>query len=302
MANTADSFSALRSQEKERQARLFLLERSSDEKEHLISDQQYDYYAINLKRTDFHSIKEVLDECKRIEAECWNPQEDFYTYIEKIDYLYYAMREGSIRGFFLVSYFIVDGCLIISMDEIMVRSSDSGRKLALKLLITAVRDLIIAERGNQSFKTISLMSITVNPRIMNSYCKGALLTDTPLFDSTFWPTKSLINIHRKYLKMNNYKLVDEDIPFFIKAMFPGSNKLFKHGGRAYQYSEKLSSMMPDGFDPVKRGDALCFMFRCNRYLAYVTSIFYIGKLFGRGFLRSKRIGLFRSRSQHKDND
>lgn len=257
----------------------------------MVRDKIYDIYSINLNKTCFNNIKDVLEGCEDVENECWTPQEDFMDYAAKSHFLYYAEREGRISGFFLVSYFIIDQCCIISMDEIMVRKSEQGKKLALKLATTAFRDFDRVESGNKKFRTISLMSITANPKVMGSYSKGSL-TNMKFFDSTFNHSEKLKTIHKKYLDQVGYELVHEDHPFFIKNLFPGSNKAFISGEKKYEYDKKLKSLLPEGFDPIHRGDSLCFMLRTNRLLYSLTCFIFMQKIFGLRFWMTKRLGIW----------
>lgn len=263
----------------------------SADKSLMVQDGTYDFYSINLNNTSFDKIRDVLEGCEAVENECWNAQEDFIEYAAKSDFLYYAERDGEISGFFLVSFFIIDKCCIISMDEIMVRRSEQGKKLGLKLAITAFRDFDNFDSGNKKFNSISLMSITPNKKIMNSYFKGSLLTNLNLFDSTFNPSAELESIHRKYLKEVEYNLVHEDHPFFIKNVFPGSNKMDETKEGEISYNQKLQSVIPDGFDPVQRGDSLCFMLKTNRFVYSLSCLIFMQKTFGFRFWMTKRLGV-----------
>ncbi|MDY6822550.1 MAG: hypothetical protein SWH68_01945 [Thermodesulfobacteriota bacterium] len=257
----------------------------------MIQDGTYDFFSINLNNTSFSKIKDILAGCEEIENECWNAQEAFAEYAAKSDFLYYSERDGVISGFFLVSFFIVDQCCIISMDEIMVRNSEQGKKLGLKLALTAFRDFANFESGNKKFKSISLMSITPNKKIMNSYFKGSLLTNLKVFDSTFNPSTELKNIHKKCLKKVGYSLVQDTHPFFIKNVFPGSNKMEKTKEKEIAYNKRLQSIIPDDFDPVKRGDSLCFMLKTNRIFFSIICLIFMQKTFGFRFWMTKRLGI-----------
>ncbi len=177
------------------------------------------------------------------------------------------------------------------MDEIMVRYSEQGKKLGLKLAITAFRDFNNFESGNKKFKSVSLMSITPNKKIMNSYCKGSLLTNHKLFDSTFTPSGELKNIHKKYLNKVGYELVQDSHPFFIKNVFPGSNKVDKEKENEISFNKKVKLIIPDGFDPVTRGDSLCFMLKTNRILFSFSCFLFMQKTFGFRFWMTKRLGI-----------
>ncbi len=254
----------------------------------MVKDKVCDIYSINLNITPFHIIKDVLQGCEEVENECWNAQEDFQDYAAKSDFLYYAQRDGQVLAFFLVSYFIIDRCCVISMDEIMVRKSEQKQKLGIKLATIAFRDFDNIESGNKKFKSISLLSITPNKKMMNSYAKGSLLTNLNLFDSTFNASDELEAIHRKYLSRVGYKLVQETHPFFIKNVFPGSSKT----AVSCQYHDKLKAILPDGFDPLERGDSLCFMLKVNRFLYSLSCFLYMQKIFGLRFWMRKRLGIW----------
>jgi len=279
------------SENSNQQANGTYLDNVSADKILMVQDEIYDFYSINLNKTSFNKIMDVLNGCEAVENECWNAQEAFVEYAAKSDFLYYAERDGIIAGFFLVTFFIVDQCCIISMDEIMVKHSEQGKKLGLKLAITAFRDFDNVESGNKKFKSISLMSITPNKKIMNSYFKGSLLTNLRLFDSTFNPSEELKNIHKKYLKKVGFSLVEASHPFFIKNVFPGSNKMDETKENEISYNKKLQSIIPDGFDPVKRGDSLCFMLKTNRFLYSISCLLFMQKTFGFRFWLTKRLGI-----------
>jgi hypothetical protein len=173
----------------------------------------------------------------------------------------YAEFENEIIGFQLSSFPVYGSDLVISVDEVMILKEHQKGKVGLKMCCLAftIGALMAAEKPEVTH--VVWLGISCNPRIIKSCYKGDPLTR--YFPNTFNTSESLLKFHQLYLDSNGYERVHEDYDFFLKNVFPSSNKLSVSNEDA-NYPENLQKMIPPGFDCMDRGDAFMYAVRFGK--------------------------------------
>jgi len=255
----------------------------------LIKYKGYSYYYIDLKAADLDSIGHIIDSCDRLEKDCWNPQSNFRDYIKKSHHLIYAEFEKEIVGFQLTTFPIYGRDQVISIDEVMVRDSHQKSKVALKFCSLAFCMGLKMAKKNKEITHVIWLGISCSPRVITSCHKGDPITG--FFPNTFNPSQELIRFQDQYIKDNGLELVNEKYNFFLKNVFPCSNKQKgEHDG--LNDSENLLTIVPPGFDHMERGDALMYAVRIGKRINRIAVLLMMFKNFGFSFIY-KNFGLKR---------
>jgi hypothetical protein len=249
----------------------------------LIEHKGINYYIVDLKKIDINNIMDIIEGCDAVESECWNAQEDFYDYIQKCDFLSYAVVDGRIIGFDAVTIFHHGKICLISNDETMVLKEFCNRNIAAKLVFSTLR-WFLKNRDVKDVKHFVFMSISCNPRIVNGYYRHRYIQK--LFDSSFKASDELIDLMEAYRKEYNIALVDQNYPFCLKNIFPGSNT-FDPTEKRFQFSDEVKRHMPENFDHMKRGDAFAFLVKISSIPGHILVFFLMLTSFGKKFLFSK---------------
>jgi hypothetical protein len=254
----------------------------------MIESNDIDYYIIDLKKTDINTIMDIIDGCDAVESECWNAQEDFYDYIQKCDFLSYAVMNGRIIGFDAVTIFHHGTICLISNDETMVLKEFCNRSVAGNLVFVTIR-WFLKTTDIKDVKNFVFMSISSNPRIVNGYYKHSYIKK--LFDCSFNASDELVGLMDAYCKKYKITPVHKDYPFSLKNIFPGSNT-FDPTEKRFKFLDGVKMHMPKDFDHMKRGDAFAFLVKISRISGIMLIFFLMLKSFGKKFFFRKYIGLF----------
>lgn len=257
----------------------------------LLNHRGFNYYGIDLRKVDFEIIRDIVKGCEEVEKDCWDPQENFFDYIQKSDILAYAEKDGRIVGFNLVSLLMSDGHCIYSIDEAMVLKKCQGNNIARNVVMLTIRWFFLKTDEALTVKKIYPLSISANPKVVNNYFKNKYLTS--IFDNSFRPSEKLIDLHLQYVKENNLLLVDEKYPFCVKNLFPGSNR-FKENDKRYQFKDGVKKNMPDDFDHIHRGDAFSFMVRIGVGPFWFVNTLLLLIILGKKMIFNKGIGFLGS--------
>jgi hypothetical protein len=250
----------------------------------------FNYYAVDLRSSNFNEIEEIIDGCETVENDTWKAQEDFSQYIRKSDLLVYAEQGGQIVGFNLVSFLLVDDYCFYTIDEAMVLRAFQGNNLARNVVVTALWWFLKKIQLDDLVKKFVMVSISANPKVVNNYFKNRYLTG--VLDNSFFPSADLVRAHHGYLHKYNHTLVDSTYPFCIKSLFPGS-QILDWTDKRYQFMDEVKKRMPQNFDHAVRGDAWAFMVTANLHLAYIVIRTLALVFFGRGVLLNVKIGLLK---------
>jgi hypothetical protein len=258
----------------------------------IVSHEGINYYLINLRKADWDSLWEIVSQCEYVESESWTPQEDFFDYLKRCDILCYAEYDGSLVGFVAASMFFSRRQCLYSNDETMVLKGYRNKKIALNMAILAFEWAFCSTRILRDSTHVAYTSISANPRVVNMYFKNAWMRI--FFDCSFKPSLGLIAIKNEYCRRHGIELVNEDYPFCLKNLFPGSNT-FRRDDPRFQFSKEVRASMPPEFEHMERGDAFAFMLNAGvrtvrRVVGFLMTIY-----FGMDYLRSRKIGPFRSR-------
>lgn len=254
----------------------------------MIEHKGVNYYIVDLKKTDINNIMDVIDGCDAVESECWNAQEDFYDYIQKCDFLSYAVVDGRIIGFDAVTIFRHGAICLYSNDETMVLKEFCNRNIAGSLVFITIR-WFLKTNDIKDVKNFVFMSISSNPRIVNGYYKHRYIQK--LFDCSFNASDELIELMDAYCKEYKINLVHKDYPFCLKNIFPGSNT-FDPTEKKFQFLDDVKLHMPEEFDHMGRGDAFAFLIKISRISARILVFFLMVASFGGKFFSCRDIGLF----------
>jgi len=264
-----------------------IAEASYENKYFIINDKQFQYYFIDFHETDFNKIMPIIKKCEEIEVNNWNAQENFIDYARKCSALVYAKEGDEIVGFLLITICDFDQYLTYSIDECMVQRGFHGNHIALKLAAIISRISYLKTSKKKGVGNLVFMTATCNPRmIINLYKKKSLFC---FVANTFKKSNELLRVHDLYLKRNNLKLVDDEYPFFVKNLFPGSQKV---ASMAVNLDE-IKHLTPPGFDCVKSGDSLMFMAKVCKFSAWSIVIFMMNLMFGWRFWFNNNVGFFR---------
>jgi len=258
---------------------------------YLLSNKGFNYYAVDLKSNELDKVNKMIRACEEVEKDSWNAQEDFIQYACKSDFLVYAEKDGSIVGFTLVTLFRSGGLCIYSLDEAMVLRKYQGKNIARNLGFLGVRIFILKYSQRERVKKVFPLSISANPRVVNNYLKNRYITS--VFDNSFNPSPELTSIFDKFLRKNNYSLVDNNYPFCVENLFPGSNR-FDRTDKRYQFSSSVRKRLPDDFDHMVRGDAFAFMVRISMKAWWFISFMMMMLIFGKEHWFNKSVGVFSS--------
>jgi hypothetical protein len=254
----------------------------------MIESKDINYYIVDLKKTNINTIMDIIEGCDAVESECWNAQEDFYDYIQKCDFLSYAVIDGRIIGFDAITIFHHGAICLISNDETMVLKEFCNRNVAGNLVFATIR-WFLKTSDIKDVKNFVFMSISSNPRIVNGYYKHSYIKK--MFDCSFDASRDLVEVMDAYRKEYNIALVHKDYPFSLKNVFPGSNT-FDPTEKRFQFLDRVKMHMPKEFDHMKRGDAFAFLVKISRISGIMLIFFLMLHSFGKKFLFNKYIGLF----------
>ena len=244
------------------------------------------YYTIDLKNTPRKKLDAVLRACETVEKACWDAQENFFEYARKRNLLTYAVHEGKVVAFQIVSYWVVDDVFIFDLDETMVLKEHRGKKLAMTLSGVNCRTLILRVRKNRNIRKMTFVSLTPNLRLVNLLDR--LRHIIHFLDSTFNPSKRLMKIHDYLIEAKGESLVHCDYPFFLKNVFPGSLKPADH---MYNTSKRIRKILPPGLDFNRRGDAFLFLCCFDKMRILPVMVVLLVKAMGFKILFDKKLGL-----------
>jgi len=216
-------------------------------------------------------------------------QEDFYDYIQKCDFLSYAVVDGRIIGFDAVTIFRHGAICLYSNDETMVLKAFRGKDIARKLVMATAEWFFSKTAYLSGIKHLVFLSISANPRVVNGYFKNSYTRI--LFDCSFKPSKQLIALKEEYCRKHNISLVHKDYPFCLKNLFPGSNN-FDCKDPRFQFSREVRANMPPDFDHMVRGDAYAFMVKVSITAARAVIRLIMALDFGMDYFSRKGVGIF----------
>lgn len=260
----------------------------------ITQDKNFDYFMIDFDMIDFDEIHDILQECRELEKNVWNPKEEFLDYAGRCNSLLYALKDGKIAGFSLVSSSFIDNNYFLSLDETMVAKEFQKMHISLMLSILAIRIYYLRVTPMKDIRKVTMVVETANPRLMSQFYENRHIYSYNR--NTFRPSDELINILSAYISKNNAKQVDEKHPFFLKERFNACHKNDKKNPK-HNLSKEFQKIMPSDFDPVQRGDSLAFMIMSNRPQVWFLILLVMAPLFKSQILLNKRIGYFR-----KDRD
>lgn len=262
------------------------------EKNLIVSHKGFNYYAIDLRTTNRQRMVNITAALEAVENDTWVAQEDFWEYIKKSDLVVYAEKDGRIVGFNLVSIMFKDEYCIYTIDEAMVLRAFQGQNIARNVVTIALWWFRKTEWLG-GIKKFVLVSTSSNPKVVNNYFKNNYVIK--VLDNSFYPSDELINLHYEYLKKYNYELVNEDYPFCLKKMFPGSNQFEKYD-KIPQYMDGIKDKLPPEFDYVKRGDAWSFMVSASMFAFIFFSTAITLSFIGAKTLFNPKIGLLKRKN------
>jgi hypothetical protein len=260
----------------------------------MIEHKDVNYYIVDLKKADINTLKDIVNGCAAVEAECWNAQEDFYDYIKKCDLLSYAVINDRIIGFDAATLFFHGTICMFCNDETMISKAFRHRNIARNLVFSSMRWFL----KNMSFKNVkhfAFMSISGNPRIVNGYYKHRYIK--LLFDCSFNASDELIEFMDAYRERYKLSLVHKDYSFSLKNVFPGSN-IFDPTDKRFQFLDWVKKSMPEDFDNMKRGDAFAFLVKASKIYGRILVFIIMTISFGKKFFSRKGIGIF-ARNNYK---
>ena len=258
----------------------------------MIEHKDVNYYIVDIKKTDINAIKNIISGCAAVEAECWNPQEDFYDYIKKCDLLSYAVANNQIIGFDAATLFYHGSICLFSNDETMVCKAYRNRNIARNMVFASMWWFL----KNKSFKNIkhfAFMSVSGNPRIVNGYYKHSYIKF--LFDCSFKASHELIEFMDAFREKYKLSLVHKDYPFCLKNIFPGSN-IFDPTNKRFQFLDVVKKSMPEEFDHLIRGDAFAFLVKISNISGRILVFIIMAISFSKKFFSRKGIGVFTSQT------
>ncbi|OHD66101.1 MAG: hypothetical protein A2176_04065 [Spirochaetes bacterium RBG_13_51_14] len=254
----------------------------------------FNFYGVDISNSRIDELDRIISACEAVENDTWKAQEDFFSYCKKSDLLFYAEKGGQIVGFCLVSLLLVNEYCFYTVDEAMVLRAFQGHNIALNLVTTSSLYFMKKIRLDKSIKKATYVSISANPKVVNNYLKNKYITR--VFDNSFLPSEDLINVHRAYLAKYNHSLVDQNYPFCVKNLFPGSQQV-DWCNKRYQFCDDVKKLLPPDFDHKERGDAWAFMFVTNIRLAYILITFVSLFFIGWRALFNKKLGLLRRKKR-----
>ncbi len=252
----------------------------------------FNYYLINLNEVKWSRLGDIIRGCEAVENDCWTPQEDFFTYLRKCDVLSYAVKDGRIVAFDVVTLLNSGRYSVYSNEETMVLREFRGNDLAQQLVIMTVEWHIKKSAALRNKKYFIFTSISANPRVVNRYFEKSWLRI--LFDSSFAPSPQLIALKEEYCRKHGIELVDKRYPFCLKNMFPNSNN-FDPNGKNNQFSSEVRKNLPLDFEHMVRGDAFAFMLMIPMKLLHMANFVLMTKCFGAEYFSSRGVGLFSGR-------
>ena len=264
----------------------------------LIQVKGFNYYGVDISNTDISELKDLINACEAVENDTWKAQENFFEYFKRSDLLIYAEKGGQIVGFCLVSLLLINQYCFFTVDEAMVLRAYQCENIARTVVTTSYLYFMKKIDLGKSIKKFIYVSISANPRVVNMYYKNKYMSQT--FESSFHFTDELVNIHRAYLEKYNLALVDNQFPFAVKNVFPGSQQL-EWCNKKYQFCDSVKKMLPPGFDHKDRGDAWAFMFMAKMPAAYALFTLMVFSFIGKNALFNKQMGLLRRKKRMRAN-
>lgn len=260
-------------------------------KENLIlSNKGFNYYAVDFRKVNPQRTYDLVAGLEAVEKDTWIPQEDFWEYIGKCDFVVYAEKNGQIVGFNLISIMYKDEFCIYTIEEAMVLRAFQGNNIARNVVVIGLWWFMKTSCFDEKIKRFVLVSTSCNPKVVNNYFKNKYVTK--ILDNSFKPSQELIAVHNEYVKKYNYQLVHKDYPFCLKNMFPGSNQFDKYE-KVPQYLDGVKSKMPPDFDYITRGDAWAFMVNASKAAYYTFTVATALTYLGSEVLFNEKIGLLK---------
>ncbi len=244
------------------------------------------FYTIDIKHVDISRIKTIIDDCEKVESECWKAQEDFYSYFIERDLVTYIVKDHKLVGFQLVAYWEFERYVVFSLDETMVLSEFRGNRLGLTLCTLSARSIFTIFSKKEKVRFVGL-SITPNPHVIMGFYKYRALFR--IMQNTFNPSKDLMMIYNKLLFRKKASLVNKDYPFFFKNMFPGSLGAFE----VDMFPEPVRKMVPPEIDFFERGDAFVFMIIFSKLTVWLPLTAMLLSRFGWKYVFNDNLGFFR---------
>ncbi len=243
----------------------------------LISNNRYSFYLIDLKTTP--NIDLIIDACAGLEAECWGAQQDFKAYLSGRDLLIYATHKGELAAFCVGSAWRMQDYGVISPDEMMVSPSHRRRYLGRTMTALLGRVACLGLQRDPNIKRIVGICTTPSPGLIMGIHKYRFMSR----DHSFKPSPKLIEIRDHHLRRNRWQVLNQQFPFFIKGLFPGSLK-------THQTAPQHKIFPPD-FDCAKRGDALLFMGSMSTSMVMTVTALFLQIDIGHKAWRNPRLGL-----------
>jgi len=242
------------------------------EKYKLLKKGSYTYYAVDLTKEEFSPEHPIIKGCREVEVSIWNPREDFDVFYKKCDIISFIVYQDEIIGFTLISAWIEDIYGIAVCEEIMIRSEHHGKGLTNKLGWLSVHFLLRYYSMTGRIKQVVGLGLSVNPKTMLMLYRRKWLAP----ETTFTPTDVLRKVAWHYVNHHKYTPLDEDNPFFLKGVYPGSHKTLG----AMRNEDILLKYGPPGFDYKKRGDCMVAMarhyLRLGRLITNIAMLFLFG--------------------------
>ncbi len=256
------------------------------EKYHTLTLNGLRYHTIDIKHTPKKELERIARECEVVEKSCWKAQENFFDYMKLRDIMTYVEDKGKIIAFQISSYWTMDQYFVFDLDETMVMKEYRGRGMARILSAVSIRLFFLRCWKMKGIKKMVFMGLTPNARLIHTLEKYHFIYK--FLDNTFEPSQNLIKLHDTYLEKKGASLVHKDYPFFLKSIFPGSQKPDDYEMRL---SEKVKQMMPPGLDFRYRGDAFLFFaaFGKINVLPALAGLMFLS--FGIKALFNKKLGL-----------
>lgn len=256
------------------------------EKYHHLTLKGLRFHTVNIKHIPRKELELIAAECEAVEKACWKAQEHFLEYVKHRDILTYVEDKGRIVAFQVASFWTMDRYFVFDLDETMVLKEYRGRSLARTLAIISSRYFYLRILKIKEIKRAVFMGLTPNTRLMYTLEKYKYVFK--FIDNTFNPSPDLFKLHDTYIENKGASLVHKDYPFFLKSIYPGSQKPDDY---AEKLSVKIKGMIPPNIDFRYRGDAFLFFASFSKLSAWLPLTFMMFVSFGLKALFAKKLGL-----------
>lgn len=250
------------------------------------------FYLIELGDIDWNRIHTIVKACEEVENQCWKAQENFFDYLKKCDVLSYAEKDGRIIAFDAVSRMISNGCCVYNNEETMVLKEFRGQNIAQQSVWGTIEWHLTKSSYLDGVRDLAYTSISANPIVVNLYYNKSMWAwIRRIADCSFKPSARLKELVREYCQRQGIALVNEEYPFCLKNVFPGSNRFDPNDPR-YQFCDKVREHMPPEFEHMARGDAFAYMFRVPVKVLRVVNMVTMYLFYGKTYLSREGLGLF----------